>query len=192
MKKLLSLAALAAVSMSVCAQDLDDPESTDDVLSLPEPGPASQKVSYWPAFLGVNEFPETPDLVGVRITIPYSTKQESVTGFDVGFWGRSQYFEGFQLNLLRNDVKDQLSGGQLGLYNTAARADLFGIQAGAWNEAGSLRGGQLGLVNVVSQMQGVQIGIINRAEELYGFQFGLVNVIRDGEIAFCPIVNIGF
>ena len=47
-------------------------------------------------------------------------------------------------------------------------------------------------MNVVSQMQGVQIGIINRAEELYGFQFGLVNVIRDGEIAFCPIVNIGF
>ena len=34
MKKLLSLAALAAVSMSVCAQDLDDPESTDVRASL--------------------------------------------------------------------------------------------------------------------------------------------------------------
>lgn len=192
MKKLLSLAVVAALSMSVCAQGLDDNDPAEDELNLPEPGPASKKVAYWPAFLGVNEFPETPDLIGVRITIPYSTKQESVTGFDIGFWGRAQYFEGFQLNLVRNDVKDQLSGGQLGLYNTAARADLFGAQVGAWNEAGSLRGGQLGLVNVVGQMQGVQIGIINRAEELYGFQIGLVNVIRDAEIAFCPIVNIGF
>ena len=185
MKNLFTLAAVAALTLSVCAQDTDaDTEEPIDEFALPEPAPQSQKVSYWPAFLAVNELPETPDLVGLRLTIPYSSKQENVTGFDVGFWGQARYFEGFQLNLIRNDVKDQLSGAQAGLYNSADRADLFGVQVGAWNEAGSLRGGQLGLVNIVGQMQGVQIGLINRAEGLYGFQVGLVNVIRDAEIAF--------
>ena len=47
-------------------------------------------------------------------------------------------------------------------------------------------------MNTVGSMQGVQIGIINRAEELYGFQLGIINVIRDAEVAFFPIVNIGF
>lgn len=193
MKKLLTLAAVAALTLSVCAQENEEEnDGSIDEFALPEPGAPSQKVSYWPAFFAVNELPETPDLVGLRITIPYSSKQENVTGFDIGFWGQSRYYEGFQFNLLRNDVKDQLSGGQVGLYNSAGQADLFGAQVGAWNEAGSLRGGQLGLVNIVGQMQGVQIGLINRAEELYGFQIGLVNVIRDAEIAFCPIVNIGF
>ena len=192
MKKLLSLAALAAVSMSVCAQDLDDPESTDDVLSLPEPGPASQKVSYWPAFLGVNEFPETPDLVGVRFTIPWSTKQENITGFDIGFWGRSEYFEGVQFNVLRNDVKDVCSGVQCGVYNSVARGDLIGLQVGIWNESLAHRGVQVGIINVSGDTQGFQFGVINRSETMYGFQVGLINIIRDAEIQFCPVINIGF
>ena len=33
---------------------------------------------------------------------------------------------------------------------------------------------------------------IGTAEELYGFQLGIINVIRDAEVAFFPIVNIGF
>ena len=37
-----------------------------------------------------------------------------------------------------------------------------------------------------------KLGVINRAEELYGFQVGLVNVIRDAELKFFPIVNVGF
>ncbi len=193
MKKMLSLAAVAALTLSVYAQDAieEEVEDTGDEFALPEESPRKQ-VAPWPAFFAVCELPETPDLVGVRLTIPYSTKQESVTGFDIGLWGRTRYFEGGMFNILRNDVKDQLSGVQCGVYNSATQADLFGVQAGLWNEAGSLRGVQGGLVNIVGQMQGVQIGIINRAEELYGFQIGLVNVIRDAEVPFCPIVNIGF
>ncbi len=194
MKKLLTLAAVAALSLSVCAAEDDDDEGAiiDDINNMPEISAKSEKVSYWPAFFAVNELPETSDLVGLRVTIPFSTKQESVTGFDVGFWGQSQYFEGFQLNVLRSDVKDELSGAQFGIYNSAGSAHYFGLQLGVWNEIGEMLGAQVGLVNIVGQAQGFQIGLINRAEELYGFQIGLVNVIRDAEIAFCPIVNIGF
>ena len=193
MKKLLTFAAVAALAMSVRAQEADAFEDMEDEELIPQMTETQRKkVAVWPAFFALCELPETPDLIGLRLTIPFSTKQESVTGIDIGFWGRSKYFEGIQLNILRNDVKDQLSGFQVGLYNSAAQADLLGLQVGLWNEAGSLSGAQVGLVNNVGSMQGVQVGLINRAEELYGFQLGLINVIRDAELSFCPIVNIGF
>jgi len=194
MKKLISLAAFAALAFTAFAQENDDSESNEpeDLTLADTPAAPRKQLAAWPAFFAISELPETPDLVGLRITIPFSTKQESVTGFDFGLWSRSQYYEGIQLNILRNDVKDQLSGIQVGLYNSAAQADLLGVQVGLWNEAGSIRGLQGGIVNTVGSMQGFQVGIINRAEELYGFQFGIINVIRDAEISFCPIVNVGF
>jgi hypothetical protein len=146
----------------------------------------------WPAFIGVWEFPETPDLVGVRFTIPWSTKQENITGFDLGFWGRSEYFEGVQCNVLRNDVKDSCSGIQCGIYNSVARGDLLGIQVGIWNESLAHRGVQVGIINVSGDTQGFQFGVINRSETMYGFQVGLINIIRDAEIQFCPVINVGF
>ena len=42
------------------------------------------------------------------------------------------------------------------------------------------------------KVEGVQLGLVNRAESAYGFQVGGVNVIRDSELAFFPILNIGF
>ncbi len=192
MKKLLTLAAAAALSFTVFADgDTEEPVEIQDEFTLPEEPPHKQ-VTSWPAFFAIHELPATPDLVGIRLTIPYSTKQENVTGFDIGLWGRAHYFEGFQFNLLRNDVKDQLSGFQVGLYNSAGQADLLGVQAGLWNESLTLRGVQVGAVNLVGQMQGFQFGIINRAEELYGCQIGVVNVIRDAEVPFFPLINIGF
>ena len=188
MKKLITLAMIAAAVAPVFAQESE--------AKADEPAPAREErgrgADVWPAFIAVCEFPDAPDVVGLRLTIPFSTRQENVTGVDLGLWGRSLYFEGVQVNLLRNDVKDDASGVQVGLYNSAVQADLFGVQFGLWNETGSLRGVQAGLVNTVGSMQGVQIGIINRAEELYGFQLGIINVIRDAEVAFFPIVNIGF
>jgi hypothetical protein len=47
-------------------------------------------------------------------------------------------------------------------------------------------------VNVVGEGRGVQVGLVNRAETFYGYQIGLVNIIRDAELQFFPIVNIGF
>lgn len=191
MKKLFIFAAMFAAS-AVFAQDnegVSEPigDSTSVEISAPR-----KNIAVWPAFFAISEIPATPDLVGFRLTFPFSTKQESVTGFDVGLWARTRVFEGIAINLLRNDVKDQLTGFQIGLYNSAVQADSLGLQVGLWNEAGTLWGVQAGLVNTVGAMEGIQVGVINRAEELYGFQVGVINIIRDAEFRFLPIVNIGF
>lgn len=195
MKKLFPLALVAALVVPSFADDLlddeEEPVNPDEELAVKVDAP-KKNVAMWPAFIGVCEWPETPDLVGLRLTIPFSTKQENVTGVDLGFWGRSLYFEGIQLNLLRNDVKDSCAGVQVGIYNSVGRGDLFGIQVGLWNESNAFRGIQCGLVNVSGDSQGFQIGLINRSETMYGFQVGLINVIRDAEVQFFPLVNAGF
>ena len=199
MKKLFPLALVAAFVLPLCA-DTEAQEPEVDELSLDDEDSSlevqaespNKDTVMWPAFIGVWEFPETPDLVGFRLTIPWSTKQENVTGIDFGFWGRSEYFEGIQLNALRNDVKDSCAGIQCGVYNSVARGDLFGIQLGFWNESLSHRGVQCGVVNVSGDSQGFQFGLINRSDTMYGFQVGLINIIRDAEFQFMPVVNVGF
>lgn len=191
MKKIFALAFVAVCAFSlVAAEKKEKAEAVvvpqDEALSAP------QSSAVWPAFFAVGEIPATPDLIGLRLTIPYSTKQESVTGFDLGFWGRSQYFEGIQINIFRNDVRDQGTGFQVGIYNSIGEANLLGVQVGLWNEAGEIRGVQAGLVNTAGIAQGFQIGLINRADEMYGFQVGAINVIRCAELSFMPILNIGF
>lgn len=188
MKKLITLAMVAAAVAPVFAQESE--------AKADEPAPAREERSrgadVWPAFVAVCEFPDAPDVVGLRLTIPFSTRQENVTGIDVGLWGRSLYFEGVQLNLLRNDVKDDASGFQVGLYNSVGGGDLLGLQVGLWNEANSMHGAQVGIINVSGETEGIQVGLINRSETMHGYQFGLINVIRDAELQFFPIVNIGF
>ena len=154
-----------------------------------QPKPQVEKAT-WPVWATFNSTRDI-DVIGLRMTLPYGSC-ESVTGFDIGFFGRCRYFEGFQLNILRNDVSDILAGVQVGIYNSSGRADLVGVQLGLWNEAHSIRGVQVGLINVADAVTGVQLGIINRSEALYGFQCGIVNVIRESEMPFCPILNIGF
>ena len=188
MNKVLTFAMSVALALPLVAQETA--AKADDAAQPREE--RRRESNVWPAFIAISEYPDAYDVVGLRLTIPFSTRQENVTGIDLGLWGRTLTFEGLMLNILRNDVKDQLTGVQVGLYNSAAQADMLGVQAGLWNEVGSIRGAQGGLVNIAGQIQGVQIGLINRAEELYGFQVGIVNVIRDAELAFCPIVNVGF
>ena len=203
MKKIIAIAAIAAMALPLCAasavpetvtaEDVVKDLSVDDNDGLAAQVDAPRKnVALWPAFIAIWDFPETLDLVGLRITVPCSTKQENVTGLDVGLWGRSEYFEGIQLNALRNDVKDSCAGIQVGCYNSVARGDLFGIQVGLWNESLSYRGVQFGVINVSGDSQGFQVGIINRSETMYGFQLGAINIIRDAEFQFMPILNIGF
>ena len=151
---------------------------------------AASSAAPWPVWLAFNST-KNIDVAGVRFTLPYG-ECESVTGFDIGFYGRCRYFEGFQLNILRNEAEDVMSGVQVGIYNSAGRADLKGFQLGLFNEARSMRGVQVGIVNVADSLCGFQVGLINRAETMYGFQVGGVNVIRESDMAFCPIVNIGF
>ena len=187
MKKLFSLALVAAMVVPVFAQESEKAE--EPKVQREEP---KRESNVWPAFFAVCEFPASPDVVGLRLTIPFSTVQENVSGIDVGLWGRALYFQGFQLNLLRNDVKDELSGVQVGLYNSVGGGQLLGLQAGLFNEANFIRGAQVGIVNLCGEAQGLQVGLINRSETMEGYQVGLINVIRDAELQFCPIVNIGW
>ena len=151
---------------------------------------AKAEKAAWPVWLSFNST-KNIDVVGFRFTFPYGAC-EGVTGFDLGLFGRCRYMEGFQFNILRNEAEDVLAGCQIGFYNTAGRADVLGIQIGLWNEAQSIRGMQVGVINIANVVSGFQVGLINRSESLYGVQIGAVNVIREGEVPFLPVLNVGF
>lgn len=184
MKKLMIGACVALACAAGMAQDKG--------AAAPAAAPAAAKTekAAWPVWLAFNNTKDI-DVVGARFTLPFGGC-ESVTGFDIGLYGRCRYFEGIQLNILRNEAEDVLSGFQIGLYNTAGNADLVGLQVGLFNEARTICGFQVGLINLADQIQGFQVGLINRCETSYGFQVGGVNVIRESQMAFLPIVNIGF
>lgn len=183
MKKMLSLALIAVLAMSAYAEE-------EKVENAPKAIPREQS-AIWPSPLAICQWPNSPDVIGIRLTIPFSTCQDSITGFDLGLWGESNYFEGLQVNVIRNKVRDYAAGFQVGLYNSVGRGDLCGAQVGLWNETQGAQGLQLGLINVAGSYEGFQVGIINRAETAYGFQVGLINIIRDSDVPFMPIVNIG-
>lgn len=187
MKKLIIAAIMSVATFSVFAQ-----EKSQEAAAAGEQSRQSSEIVVWPAFFAVCEYPASTDVIGLRLTIPYATKQDNVTGFDVGLWGRSTYFEGVQVNLLRNDVKDAFCGVQLGIYNSVGHGQMNGFQIGLWNEAISVHGLQCSLVNVAGDVEGFQVGLINRCESMHGFQVGVINVIRSAEMKFCPLVNIGF
>lgn len=197
MKKLLAVAFVSALAVSAMAVNTEESLSTVassegrkiETIKMDDVKPAT---AWWPAFFGVCEWPATPDLIGLRLTIPFSTRQECVTGIDLGLWGQCKDFEGIQLSILRNNVIDTFGGMQVGLYNSVSRGDCFGIQAGLWNEANSFRGLQVGLVNVAGDAQGFQVGVINRTDAFYGIQVGVINVIREAEVPVLPFINIGF
>jgi hypothetical protein len=150
---------------------------------------AADKVRWpvWFTFSGS----EDVDVIGLRI--PVGGYCDQVTGFEMGLVGRCRYFNGFQMNVFRSAVEDEMAGWQFSfLYNSIGHGNGLGIQSALWNESQIFSGLQFGLVNLADYCNGFQIGIINRAEDLYGFQFGLVNVIRNSTMPFCPIMNVGF
>jgi len=150
------------------------------------------------AFLNTWYHPE--NVTGLRVGIPWGDS-ESVTGIDVGFYGRSTKMAGIGVNLVANIVKDRADAIQVACYNYAGT--LSGAQVGLMNRTGYGALGwdtrlmfsaavQVGVLNIANDLRGVQVGLINQADMLYGFQFGLVNVIKSGTIPFMPIVNVGF
>jgi len=186
MKKIIAVAIVTALVSSVFA--------AENAANKPEPASryAQEYNGSWPSVVALGEWPNAPVVTGLRLTIPFSTRQEVVTGFDLGFWGACRDFEGLQVNILRNLAKDTLAGFQVGLVNSANRADLFCVQAGLINDAQSMRGFQAGLVNTTGDAEGFMLGIVNVAETLHGYQVGLINVIRSSEVPMFPVVNIGF
>ena len=185
MKKVLMALSVAFACVAVSAQEAAPAPEANQVVTK---APATK--ASWPVWLAFNSAQDI-DVVGFRFTLPYG-KCEGVTGFDLGVYGSCRYFEGVQINILRNEVKDIMAGGQLGVYNSAGRADCLGVQVGLFNEARTMRGVQVGVINLADSIYGVQVGLINRAETAYGFQVGGVNVIRESDLAFCPLINIGY
>ena len=187
MKKILMALSVVLACAAVSAQDATPPPAAPAGTVVTKT-PATK--ASWPVWLAFNSAKDI-DVVGFRFTLPYG-RCEGVTGFDIGVYGSCRYFEGVQVNILRNEAQDIMSGAQLGIYNSAGRADLKGFQLGLFNEARSMRGVQVGLINIADSICGFQVGLINRCETMYGFQVGGVNVIRESELTFCPIVNIGW
>ena len=191
---------LFALSMSAACVWAQEPAKAEAENTAAEPSaPVAQQQTAreakaekaaWPVWLSFNST-KNIDVVGFRFTFPYGAC-EGVTGFDLGIFGRCRYMEGFQFNILRNEAEDVLAGCQIGIYNTAGRADVLGVQVGLWNEAQSIRGVQAGVISIANAVTGFQVGLINRSESLYGVQIGAVNVIREGECPFLPILNVGF
>ena len=140
------------------------------------------------------------NVTGLRVGIPWG-KNESVTGIDIGFYGKSTNMSGIQVNLIANIVTDRANAIQVACYNRAG--SLSGGQLGLMNVTGHGALGwdprlmfsacvQVGLLNIANDLRGIQIGLVNQADMLYGFQIGLVNVIESGTIPFMPILNVGF
>lgn len=190
MKKILMFACAVLACAAVSAQEAA-PAAAPAAASTPDQVVVKPETkASWPVWLAFNSA-EDIDIVGLRLTLPYG-KCEGVTGFDLGIYGSSRYFEGLQFNILRNEVKDVMAGIQIGVYNSARRADCVGLQIGLFNEVSSMHGFQVGIINIAEQVEGFQVGLINRAESIYGFQVGGVNAIRDSDLAFFPIINVGF
>ncbi|MEI6210279.1 MAG: hypothetical protein WCR06_01510 [bacterium] len=144
----------------------------------------------WPVEISFLDWIYRPsDVAGLRLAVPYGIN-DSVTGVDIGLWGKSDYAWAFQFNALHNKVRDRMGGLQVSCLNDAG--DLTGMQVGLWNMAATAEGFQIGLLNLTDQMDGMQIGIINRTELMHGYQIGLVNVIRESSVPFAPIINFCF
>jgi hypothetical protein len=141
----------------------------------------------WPVDLSFMDWVHRPaDVAGLRVGIPYGSN-DSITGLDVGLWGRSDYAWAIQVNVLHNKVRDEMGGCQVSLLNDAGH--LAGVQIGLWNQAPSMDGMQIGLLNLADEAEGFQIGIVNRTELMHGYQIGLFNIIRESTVPFVPFVN---
>ena len=192
MKKLIPFALTAALALPLVAEEEIAPVASVEAVDTKADIEQSREYVVWPAFAAICEWPTTPELIGIRFTIPWSTKQETVTGLDLGFWGRSRNFEGIAINIIGSDVKDTAAGILIGLANFVDQSSMFGLQVGLWNESRGINGFQVGLVNVAGDINGLQVGLFNRTETMHGYQVGLINIIRDSDLQFMPVVNIGF
>lgn len=144
----------------------------------------------WPVDVSfIDWFHRPADVAGLRLGIPYGVN-DSVTGLDIGLWGKSDYAWAIQVNVVHNIVRDEMGGIQISCVNDAGH--LTGMQIGLWNQAPTMEGFQIGLLNLADNVNGLQIGVVNRTELMHGYQIGLVNVIRESPVPFAPVINFLF
>ena len=87
MKKVIIGVCIALATVAAFAQE----QAADGAVQQPKP--ASEKAA-WPVWVTFNSTRDI-DVIGLRMTLPYGSC-ESITGFDIGFFGRCRYFEGAQ------------------------------------------------------------------------------------------------
>ncbi len=116
-----------------------------------------------------------------------------VSGFRFNLlYGKNSNLRGFDLGSV-NHVTGAVEGFQFGGVNIAD--DLSGLQIGLYNSASSSSSGfcQFGLVNIGHDISGVQIGLFNMCDTISGVQIGVLNFITQSDfVIFCPFVNAQF
>jgi hypothetical protein len=86
---------------------------------------------------------------------------------------------GVQAGLINsNKAESSVYGLGLAAANITPYTKVVGVQAGIWNQAGSV--------------YGFQIGLINSTQTLHGLQIGLLNFNVHGLFAVAPILNADF
>ena len=122
-------------------------------------------------------FPENFDVSGLRLNLIYG-RNSNLRGLDVG---------------IVNDIPGVVEGFQCGIGNLAG--DLSGLQLGAYNSASSSSMGlcQIGAVNIGKDINGLQLGLFNMCNTISGVQIGVFNFITQSDfVIFCPIINAQF
>jgi hypothetical protein len=81
--------------------------------------------------------------------------------------------------LNQNYAESRVVGLQLATFaNLCSHTNIYGLQAGLWNEA--------------NNVYGFQIGLFNSARALHGIQIGILNANMTGPFAYSPFLNVGF
>jgi tetrahydromethanopterin S-methyltransferase subunit F len=106
--------------------------------------------------------------------------------------------DGIQIGGWMNDATERLRGLQLGALNRAG--ELKGLQVGIVNwvtpgdadGTGEGVGVQLGLVNRSRTWTGLQVGLVNSATRLRGLQLGLMNHAVNSRLPVTPFFNLAW
>ena len=112
--------------------------------------------------------------IGLTI-LPWSIPnyESSVYGLRVNLgWGRYHGTYGLDAGIFSD--RKSFGGISANLFGNFAEEDSSGIETGAVNIAGTMRGLQLGFVNVADRLYGVQIGILNFNQS--GITLPIINV----------------
>lgn len=86
------------------------------------------------------------------------------------------FFGAIQLGILMNETSVFKGIAQVGIYN--------------YSKVG--KSVQLGIINISKKVVGMQIGVYNQTDTLTGIQIGLLNFVKNGQLPFFPIINIGW
>lgn len=135
---------------------------------------------------------EDQSVSAVRLSLHFG-RNRNVTGFDWSFV--ANHTTGDQLGVqfgLGALVEGDFTGWQANAVNMT-RGEMYGLQSGFVNVAGTGRGVQFGGVNYAKQnYRGLQLSFVNYAQSINGVQVGLINIIKEGGMfPVFPIVNWG-